>query len=389
MERIYLDHSATTPLRAEVLAAMDPWLRGVPSNATSAHSFGRDAREAIEQARDQVAALIGSQPREVFFTSGGTESNNTAVFGLWEAARAEGRTHIVVSAIEHHAVLHAAEWLAANRGAALTVVSPDANGRISTEAMRAAITPKTALACLMYANNETGVIQPVDEVAASCVDAGIPVHCDAVQCTGKTVLDTAATPVSMLALSAHKAYGPQGIGACFIRRGTLFEPVTLGGAQERGRRAGTENVAGIVGLGAACALAAAERAEETTRLAALRDAFEASVLVEISGTRVNGAATPRLPHITNIAFEGLEAETLLQALDLEGIAVSTGAACTSGSVEASHVLLSMGQSHSEARSALRFSLGRGTTESQLDRVRTYLREVVARLRSADPLTPAS
>jgi len=387
MDRIYLDHCATTPLRPEVFAAMEPWLRGVPSNATSAHAFGRDAREAVERAREQVAALVGAHAREVFFTSGGTESNNAAVLGLWEAARADGKTHIVVSAIEHHAVLHAAEWLAACRGAALTVVKPGADGRVDSHAITEAITDKTGLVCLMHGNNETGVLQPVEEVGVYCADRGIPLHCDAVQSAGKVKLSGPAASAATIAISAHKMHGPQGVGACRVRRGVNLEPVALGGSQERGRRAGTENVAGIAGFGAACELAAADREQESARQSQLRNAFEGAVLAVIPGTRINGGDTPRLPHIANIAFEGLEGESLMQALDLEGIAVSTGSACTSGAPEASHVLLAMGQSHAHARAALRFSLGRGTKREQLDRVVERLSLIAARLRAAEPLTP--
>lgn len=389
MDRIYLDHSATTPIREEVFAAMAPFLTGPPGNATSAHGFGRDAREAVEQAREQVANLLHAKPRDIFFTSGGTESNNAAVYGLWEAGNASGRKHIVVAAIEHHAVLHAAEWLATHRGAAVTAVPADADGRVHADAVRDAITDETALVCLMHGNNETGVLQPVDEVAAACMERGVPLHCDAVQSAGKVPVDVSNLPVAMLALSAHKVYGPQGVGACFIRQGRPFEPVAVGGAQERGRRAGTENVAGIVGLGAACALAAQELAAVPGKIADMRDEFEAAVLAAIPGTRINGGAAPRLPHIANLSFPGIDGETLLQALDIEGIAVSTGSACTSGSAEASHVLLAMGQPEAEARTALRFSLGRGTTRAELERVAECLGGIVTRMRNAHPLTPRS
>lgn len=391
MNRIYLDHSATTPLRPEVFDAMEPWLRGCPANATSTHSYGRDAREAIEQAREQVAALLGAQPREIVFTSGGTESNNAAVWGHYEAvqsAQGIGRKHIVCSAAEHHAVLHAVDALVARRGAVSTRVMPDAQGRVSAGAVRAAITPETALVCLMHANNETGVCQAVDEVAAACHDAGVPLHTDAVQSAGKIPIDVAATPVASLALSAHKIYGPQGVGALFLRRGTSAEPLIVGGAQERGRRAGTENTAGIVGFGVAAACARAEMKEEAVRLAALRNALEQVVCTAIRGVVINGGEAVRLPHIANLAFDGIEGETLMQVLDLEGIAVSTGAACTSGSVEASHVLMAMGQSHARARSAVRVSLGRSTTATELDALRDALVRGVQRLRRARPLTPS-
>lgn len=377
---VYLDHSATTPVRPEVLEAMLPYFSEHFGNAGSIHACGRKARAAMDRAREQVAALINADPRDVFFTSGGTEADNLAVQGV-VAASQKLRKRVVVSAVEHHAVLHAVEHL---EGVEVRVAGVNSAGCVDLDAIMAQINLETALVSIMHGNNETGVLQPVKDIAVACDKQGIPFHTDAVQSAGKVPLDVRAVPVSLMALSAHKLYGPKGIGACFVRKNARIEPQMRGGAQERGRRAGTENVPAVVGFGVACELARQELEAESARLRGLRDRIEAGILATIPDARVNGAGAARLPHILNVGFRGADGESLILALDLEGIAVSSGSACTAGSLDPSHVLLAMGQSHEDAQSALRFSLGRDNTEADIDRVLEILPEVVQRVRSAAP-----
>ena len=377
MTRIYLDHSATTPVRPEVLDAMLPFLRDTYGNAGSIHRFGREARRAVDDARDRVAALVNADPREIVFTSGGTESDNLAVLGVVAADRRTQR-RIVVSAVEHHAVLDAAGYSRQHDGTDVVNVGVDSDGLVDLDEIAAAINDDTALVSVMHGNNETGTIQPVDRVAGLCAERGVIFHCDTVQSVGKVPIDVAKWPVGMLAISGHKIYGTKGVGACYVRNGVKIEAQAVGGAQERERRAGTENVPGIVALGMACELARTEMDETSVRIATLRDALERGILDCVHGAYVNGSRKHRLPHVLNVGFPDADGESLVLALDTEGIAVSSGAACTAGSLDPSHVLLAMGLPHVQAQSAIRFSLGRDTTRAEIVRVLERLPEVVAR-----------
>jgi cysteine desulfurase len=378
MDRIYLDFNATTPLDARVYEAMAPVLRATFGNPSSAHWFGQEARTALDLARDQVAALLGAAPAEIVFTASGTEADNMALRGATMAAP-KNRRKLVVTAVEHHAVLHVAEALA-REGWRVETVRALPNGVIDMHDLRAKVDGETALVSVMLANNETGVVQPVAETAAWAHERGALVHCDAVQAVGKVPVDVGALGVDLLTLSAHKLYGPKGAGALFVKRGTKLEALVRGGSQERNRRAGTENVAGIVGLGAAAALCRDELAVDGSRLAALRDRLE-SLLLAIPGARRNGDG-PRVPNTSNLAFEGVDAPSLLLALDLAGVAVSTGAACSAGGLELSHVLLAMGLSVDAVQASLRFSLGRPTTEAEVERVAAVVAECVKRQKEA-------
>ena len=384
MDRIYLDHSATTPIRPEVFKAMEPYLREAYGNAGSIHSFGRESREAIDAARHHVAALIHADPREIVFTSGGTESDNAALKGILAAAR-RPNPNIVTTAIEHHAVLHTARHLTEHDGVEVRLLQPNRDGVVDPAQLSALLDENTALVSVMHANNETGAIQPIEEIAAICEARGVPFHTDAVQSAGKLPINVEKTPIGMLALSAHKLYAPKGIGAWYVNAKIHVVPQTVGGAQERARRAGTENVAGIVALGKACELARAEMAPESIRLQKLRDRLELGILETVPGTYRNGPADARLPHIANIGFRGVEGESIILGLDTHGIAVSSGSACASGSLEPSHVLLAMGLSDDEARSAVRFSLGKANNEAQIDFTLATVRDLVKRLRSTPNL----
>ena len=378
MERIYLDHNATTPVDPRVLEAMLPAWRDNFGNPSSLHWFGQQARAAIDEARGQVAALIGATPGEIVFTGSGSEADNLALRGLAAVAR-EPRRRIVHSAIEHHAVVNSAKALA-EEGFDVASVRAGADGRVDLDELRSKIDERTLLVAVMLANNETGSIQPLAEVAALARSRGALLHCDGVQAAGKIPLDVGALDVDTLALSAHKIYGPKGVGALYVRRGTRMKALLRGGAQEKNRRAGTENVAGIVGLGRAAVLARAELAADAARLGALRDRLEARLLA-IPGSRRNGDE-PRVPNTVNVSFEGIEAESLLLALDLMGIAVSTGAACAAGAVEPSHVLRGMGLPMERVQASLRFSLGRGNDEAQIERAAAAVAEAVQRQREA-------
>jgi len=377
VERVYLDHNATTPLDPRVLAAMLPILNEGFGNPSSLHWFGQRARAAVEEARAQAASLIGAAPAEVVFTASGTEADNLALRGV--AARAhEPRRKLVVTAIEHHAVLNTVRALA-EEGFRVETVRVDTQGRVDLDDLRARVDDRTALLSIMLANNETGVVQPVAEAARFARERGALVHCDAVQAAGKVEVDVRALDVDLLTLSAHKIYGPKGVGLLYVRRGTPMQPLVRGGAQERNRRAGTENVAGIVGFGAAALLARESLEADGARLRALRDRFEAELL-SIPGAARNGAE-PRVPNTTNVSFAGTEAEGLLMALDLVGVAVSTGAACAAGGIEPSHVLRAMGLPPERVQASLRFSLGRSTTEAQLTRAAQGVRTAVERQRA--------
>jgi cysteine desulfurase len=378
VERIYLDHNATTPLDPRVLEAMLPVLREGFGNASSLHWFGQRARAAVDEARGAVAALVGATPAEVVFTGGGTEADNLAVRGVAAAAR-EPRRKVLYSAVEHHAVLHTARALA-EEGVPVEAVRVGGDGVVDLDDLRAKLDDTTALVAVMLANNETGLLQPVAEVARLAHEKGALVHCDGVQAAGKVPVDVRALDVDLLALSAHKIYGPQGVGALVVRRGTRMKPLLRGGSQERNRRAGTENVAGIVGLGRAAQLAAQDLAGEAARLAALRDRLEARLLA-VPGTRRNGEG-PRVPNTLNVSFERTEAESLLLALDLTGVAVSTGAACAAGAMEPSHVLRAMGLPLPRVQASLRLSLGRSTTEAAVDRAADLIASAVVRQRES-------
>jgi len=377
VERIYLDHNATTPVDPRVLEAMLPALREGFGNASSLHWFGQQARAALDQARAEVARLIGANPAEIVFASSGTEADNMAVRGALGTAPA-GRRTILYSAIEHHAVMNTAKALA-EEGWTVKVVRVGTDGVLDLDDLAAKLDETTALVAVMRANNETGVVQPVEEAARLAHAKGALVHCDAVQAAGKIPVDVRALDVDLLALSGHKIYAPKGVGVLYVKRGTRLRAWVRGGSQERNRRAGTENIPGIVGMGRAAALAREELPAESARLGALRDRLEQRLLA-IPGARRNGEG-PRVANTSNVSFEGIEAESLLMALDLAGIAVSTGAACAAGAVEPSHVLRGMGLPLERVQGSVRFSLGRGTREQDVDRAAAEVATAVARQRS--------
>jgi cysteine desulfurase len=376
MDRIYLDHNATTPLEPRVLEAMLPVLKQGFGNPSSLHSFGQEARGWIDEARREVARLLGATPAEIVITGSGTEADNLALRGFAGKATAP-RTKIVYGAIEHHAVMNTARALAED-GFVVESVRASREGVLDLEDLERKVDEGTALVAVMLANNETGVIQPLKEVVRIARSKGAFVHCDAVQAVGKIPVDVKDLDVDTLALSAHKFSGPKGVGALYVRRGINLRPLVWGGAQERNRRGGTENVAGIVGLGRAAAIARGETAEEGDRLTPLRAALEAELL-KIPGAKRNGDG-PRVPNTTNVSFEGVEAETLVLALDLEGIAVSTGAACAAGAIEPSHVLRAMHLSPSRVQGSLRYSVGRGNTLAQIHVAATATQLAIERQR---------
>ena len=381
--RVYMDANATTPLLPEVLEAMRPYWMEHFGNASSIHLHGQQAHRAMDQARETLAAFFNCQEAEVVFNSGGTEGDNTALFGLLRRG-----DHCITSSIEHSAVLRAADRMA-GCGVAVTFVDPLPCGLMDPEAIRAAMRPNTRLISVMLANNETGVLQPMEEIGALAAEAGAYFHIDAVQGAGKVPFDVERYGCHLLSISAHKMHGPKGVGALYVRRGTPLEPLIVGGSHERRRRAGTENVPGIVGLGKAAELAMRSLADGTIeRLAKLRDRLEAGVL-QIPGTRVNGGSTreqhvPRAANTTNIGFDNVEGEALVIAMDLKGVAVSGGSACHSGSTRPSHVLLAMGLDENAARASLRFSLLKTATDADVDHVLRVLPEAVAHLRALSP-----
>src|ERR1700689_1091014 len=375
MRRVYMDANATTPLAPEVFAAMRPWFTEQFGNASSIHFHGQRARAAVERARDQVARLLGCRAAEVIFTSGGTESDNLALTGLLKPGG-----HLITSAIEHHAVLHTAERLR-DRGIEVTFLPVDASGAVDPADVRRSLRPNTQLISVMMANNEIGTLQPVAEVGAIAQEADVYFHTDAVQAAGKVPIDVKAIGCDLLSISGHKFHGPQGTGALYVRRGTHPEPLLFGGPQERQRRAGTENLAGIVGLGDAAERAQAFVAGDgAARLGALRNRLEQGILARVDEAGVYGGGAPRVPNTTNLWFDHLEGEALVIALDLKGLAVSSGAACSSGASEPSHVLEAMGLSPERARSSVRLSLHRQTTEEEIDRAIQLVSSQVSRLR---------
>jgi len=381
--RCYFDHNATTPPDPTVVEAVVTALSDDFGNASSVHHFGQRAKALLDEARSAVADLIGAEPAEVVFTSGGTESDNMALRGAAEAVESTGasnRRHIIVTSIEHEAVLNTAKALG-KRGWTVTLLPVDATGIVAPAALAAAITPATAIVSVMHANNEIGTIQPIADLAAIAHEHGALFHTDAVQSVAKIPVDVRALGIDLLALSGHKFNGPKGAGALWVRRGVRLVSTMTGGKHERNRRGGTENVPGIAGLGAAARLARKKLAADGARIAALRDRLERGVLASVSGTQVNGSIAQRVPNTTNISFDGVEAESLLIALDLEGFAVSTGSACSSGTLEPSHVLKAMGFGSPRTQNSIRFSLGAGNTEEQVESLLSKLPTVVAKLRT--------
>ena len=377
--RIYFDYNATTPLVPAVTDAMTAAMRDIYGNASSVHHFGQQAKAAVDTARSSVAVLIGADPSEIVFTGGGTESDNFAIRGAAEALEPMKRRHLVASAIEHEAVLNTLKALN-RRGWQTTLVPVDQSGILSPERLRDAMTDGTALVSVMHANNEIGTVQPIAEIAAVAHERGALMHTDAVQSAGKIPVDVRTLGVDLLSLSAHKFNGPKGVGALWIKRGTRLQPTQTGGKHERGRRAGTENVPAIVGMGVAARLAVEKLVGETARVGALRDRLEEGILRAVTGTAINGARMHRVPNTTNISFDRIEAESLLIALDLEGVAVSTGSACSSGTLEPSHVLRAMGFPPHRTQNSLRFSLGVFSTDEEVDRVIAILPRLVEKLR---------
>jgi cysteine desulfurase len=374
--RVYFDYNATTPLAPEVVEVVVKSTRDLFGNPSSVHYFGQEAKGALDGARSAVAALLKAEPSEIVFTSGGTEGDNLAIRGAAEALESTGRRHLVASGIEHEAVLNTLKALG-RRGWRITLIPVDRSGIVPLAEVQKAVTDDTALVSVMHANNEIGTIQPIADIAAIAHERGALLHTDAVQSAGKIPVDVRTLGVDLLALSAHKFNGPKGVGALWIKRGTRLLQTITGGKQERNRRAGTENVPAIVGLGAAAALAAVKL---TTEGARLRDRLEEAILQGVPGTTVNGSREPRVPNTTNISFDRVEAESLLIALDLEGVAVSTGSACSSGTLEPSHVLRAMGLPAHRTQNSLRFSLGLFSTEEEVDRVIDVLPRLVEKLR---------
>jgi len=383
MRRIYFDHSATTPVDREVAAAALEYMTEKFGNASSIHAFGREARKAVEEAREKVAALIGATAKEIFFTSGGTEGDNLAIKGVAFANRKKGN-HIITSAIEHHAVLHTCEYLE-KHGYTVTYLPVDEYGMVRVEDVKNAITDKTILITIMLANNEVGTVQPVAEIGRIAREKGVYFHTDAVQAVGNYPIDVQAMNIDLLTMSGHKFHAPKGIGALYVRRGVRIESVQHGGGHERNLRAGTENVPGIVGLGKAAEIARRDMDKKVAHLSKLRDRIIGEVMAKIPHVKLNGHPTVRLPGNANFSFLFIEGESLLLNLDLKGIAASSGSACTSGSLDPSHVLLAMGLPHEVAHGSLRITLGKDNTEADVDYFLEVLPGIIDRLRAMSPL----
>ena len=380
MRRVYLDNNATSPLLPEVFEAMRPYFFEKFGNASSIHQQGQQSRSAVEQAREQVAELLNCRPAEIVFTSGGTESDNLALFGLVRPG-----DHVIASAVEHHAVLNACKRLE-EIGCEVTYLPVDGCALVDPDDVRRAIRPATKLVSIIFANNETGVLQAVNELGKIAAEADVYFHTDAVQAAGKVAIDVKEIRCDLLTLTAHKMHGPQGSGALYVRKGTLLQPMLYGGRHERSRRAGTENLAGIVGLGKAAEIARQGFTDGSVeRMVALRDRLERTILEIIDQVSVNSAGAPRVPNTTNIVFDCLEGEAMVIALDLKGLSVSTGAACSSGAIEPSHVLTAMGLSPDRARASLRFSFGKQNTADDIDFALQLVPEVVTRLRDLSPV----
>lgn len=383
MNKIYLDHNATTPILDEVFEAMAPYLKDQWGNPSSIHWAGRGTRKAVEDAREKICALLGCSPLELIFTSSGTEGDNHAIKGLAYAKKDKGN-HIITTKVEHPAVLNTCKYLA-KEGFEVTYLDVDSRGLIDIEQLKAAITPKTILITVMYANNETGVLFPVEEIGAVAKEKGITFHTDAVQAAGKIPIDLQKLPVDLMTISGHKIYGPKGVGALFARRGVRLIPLIHGGHHERNRRGGTENVAGIAGFGKAAEISLRDMAVEIEHLKVLRDRLENGMKEKVPHVMVNGDPDKRLPNTSNISFEFVEGESLLLNLDMKGVAASSGSACTSGSLEPSHVLVSMGMSHELSHGSVRFSLGKSNTVEEIDYLLEIMPPIVERMRSMSPL----
>ncbi len=380
-EIVYLDNNSSTRIDPEVLEEMMPFLTERYGNPSSAHRFGAQVKEATELAHERVAALLGCQPDEVVFTSGGTESDNTALHSALQMT--PDRRHIVTTSVEHNAVLSYCQAVA-QRGGAVTILEVDADGHLDLAELEAAIRPETAVVSVMWANNETGVIFPLAEITAICREKGVVFHTDAVQAVGKMPISLAGKNIQFLSLSGHKLHAAKGVGALYVNGNSKFHPLVIGGPQEGGRRAGTDNVASIVGLGKAAELAAATLEEENTRVRALRDRFESTLLTLLDHVVVNGDTGRRLPNTSNLAFNGVDAQAILLKLDQEGVCCSLGSSCTTGAVEPSHVLRAMRLTNERARSSLRFSFGRYNTEAELDQVLEIIPRIVGKLRQLSP-----
>jgi cysteine desulfurase len=380
MRRVYFDNNASTPVLPEVFDVMRPYFGERFGNASSIHHHGQDTRAAVERARESVATLVGCRPSEIVFTSGGTEGDNLAIFGL-----ARPGDHVISSTIEHHAVLNACKHLE-EMGCEVTYVPVDGRGQVDPDDVRRAQRANTRLITIMMANNETGVLQPVEEIGKIAAAADVYFHADGVQAAGKVPLDVNRIGCDLLSISGHKMHAPQGVGALYVRKGTLLQPMLYGGRHERSRRAGTENVPGIVALGKAAELAreALEHGDDKT-MAAYRDRIQQTILENVEATGLNGEGAPRVPNTTNIYFEYVEGEALVIALDLKGLAVSTGAACSSGAIEPSHVLTAMGLRPDRARASIRFSLGKQNTPEEIDFALDILPKAVSRLRELSPV----
>ncbi|MGI8877874.1 MAG: cysteine desulfurase family protein [Candidatus Limnocylindria bacterium] len=378
--RVYLDHAATTPVAPEVAEAMARVLRETHGNPSSVYAEGRAARALVDQAREEVAAALGASGSEIVFTSGGTEADNLALRGTFAARMGDG-DGIVTTAVEHHAVLDTAQDLADRLHARLVVLPVDRHGRVSVSQVAAALDERTVLVSVMHGNNEVGTLQPIAEIGAACRASGVTFHSDAVQTVGAVPFDVGSIPIDLVSVNAHKFYGPKGVGALYVRRGTRLVTLQTGGGQERGRRTGTENVAGIVGLGVAMRRAAERRASEAERQTRLRDRLVEGIVERVPGALLTGHPTQRLPNNASFCFPGTQGEALVVALDLEGFAVSSGSACTSGNTEPSHVILALGIEREVAQGSLRLTVGRDTTEADVDALLEALPPIVARLRS--------
>ena len=383
MRKVYLDNAATTALSPAVLEQMMPYLTTIYGNPSSPHSFGQEARKGVEHARDQVAKALNALPEEIIFTGCGTESDNTVLFGVAERYAKKGN-HIITTNVEHHAILHTCEALE-KRGVKVTYLPVDENGMVTAEQVEKAITDQTILVSIMFANNEVGTIMPVAEIGKVCREHGVLFHTDAVQAVGHVPVDVKAMNIDMLSLSAHKFHGPKGVGALYVKKGIRLPAYVMGGAQERNRRAGTENVAGIVGLGAAIEIAVQQLPESAARMAKLRDKLIAGIAERIPEVKLNGHPTLRLPNNVNYSIKYIEGESILLMLDMNGIAASSGSACTSGSLDPSHVLLALGLTHEVAHGSVRLTLSDETTEEDIDYVLDVLPQVAQRLRAMSHL----
>lgn len=383
MRKVYMDNAATTSLAPEVLEQMMPYLTATYGNPSSVHAFGREAKTGLDKARQQVAAALNAELDEIIFTGCGTESDNTVLLGVAGKYKAKGN-HIITTNIEHHAILHTAEYLE-KHGCEVTYLPVDEFGRVSPEQVAAAIKENTILVSIMFANNEVGTIMPIAEIGAVCKEKGVLFHTDAVQAVGHVPIDVKAMNIDMLSLSAHKFHGPKGVGALYVRRGIRLPSFIMGGGQEKGRRAGTENTAGIVGLGAAAELSCVHMAENAERMTALRNRLMEGIEREIPYVKLNGHRTQRLPNNVNYSIRYIEGESILLMLDMNGIAASSGSACTSGSLDPSHVLLALGLDHETAHGSVRLTLGDETTEEDIDYVIAVLKKTAERLREMSPL----